>query len=383
MNRVTRGVGLVLAAALAACGDKGPVREPAELTSIANKQVTPGIVWERSPGSGDGGLESGLRLWVEEGILVTADAGGDVYALDPKNGKKLWEADTDARLVSGPTVYGDVVLLGTLDAEVLALSRKDGKAVWRTTLSSEVLAPPVGDGGIVVARCGDGKIFGLSAESGARRWSFDRAVPPLTLRGMSEPLIHEGVAIIGLDNGRAAALRVETGDVLWEEVVSAPEGRSELERIVDVDAGLLTAHGGIYALSFGGELAAIGLQEGRVAWRRPVKSATGAALFGNKLLVTDESGVVWALDAQTGAAAWKQEALKYRHLSAPAAIGGLAVVADFEGYLHWLSPDDGSIVGRVRATGDAVVAAPIVQDDRLYVLDRSGEIAVVEAKAVN
>ena len=383
MSRALRGAGLVLAAVLAACGSDGPVREPAELTGIQNKQVAPDIVWDRSPGNGDGGLESGLRLWVEEGLLVTADAGGDVYALDPKTGKKLWDAETDARLVSGPTVHGDFVLLGTLDAEVIALSRKDGKAAWRTTLSSEVLAPPVADGGIVIARCGDGKIFGLSAESGARRWSFDRAVPPLTLRGMSEPLIYEGVAIVGLDNGRAAALRVETGDVLWEEVVSAPEGRSELERIVDVDAGLLTAHGGVYALSFGGELAAIGLQEGRVAWRRPVKSATGAVLFGDKLLVTDESGVVWALDAQTGAAAWKQEALKYRRLSAPAAIGGFAVVADFEGYLHWLSPDDGSIVGRVHATGDAVVAAPIVRDDRLYVLDRSGEIAVVEAKAVN
>jgi outer membrane protein assembly factor BamB len=373
---------VALAATLAACSG-GPVREPAKLNSIEQARVKPDVVWDKSPGNGDGGLESGLRLWVEDGLLVTAGSDGEVYALDPKDGRKLWDADTEARLVSGPTAYDNVVLVGTLDAEVIALNRKDGSLAWRAKVSSEVLAPPVGDSGIVVVRCGDGKIFGLSAESGVRRWSFDRAVPPLTLRGLSQPLVVDGVAVIGLDNGRAVALRVETGEVLWEEVVSAPEGRTELERIVDVDAELLTTGGGLFALSFGGELAAIGLQEGRVAWRRPVKSYTGAAAFGSKLLVSDESGVIWALDAETGAAAWTQEAFKYRKLSAPVAVGDYAVVADFEGYLHWLSPDDGRIVGRVRATGDAVVAPPVVQGDRLYVLDRSGEVAAVEAKAVN
>jgi len=383
MSRARLAGTAVLAAILAACGSDGPVKEPAELTSIAQKRVAPDVVWDRSPGTGDGGLESGLRLWIDDGLLVTADMSGDVYALDPKDGRKLWESDTGARLVSGPTVYNDVVLLGTLDAEVIALNRKDGALAWRTKVSSEVLAPPIGDSGIVITRCGDGKVFGLSAETGARKWSFDRAVPALTLRGMSQPLVSGGVVIIGLDNGRAVALRVETGDVVWEEVVSAPEGRSELERIVDVDADLLETGGALFALSFGGELAAIGLQEGRVAWRRPVKGYNGAAVFGSRLLVADEAGVVWALDAETGASAWKQEALKYRKLSAPVAIGGFAVVADFEGYLHWLSPEDGTIVGRVHATGDAVVARPLVVDDRLYVLDRSGEIAVVEAKAVN
>jgi outer membrane protein assembly factor BamB len=384
MTRTLSGAAvLALAVALAACGSKGPVREPAELEDIEQAEVVPDVVWDKSPGGGDGGQESRLGLSVEPDLLVTADADGDVYALDPKDGRKLWHADTEARVIAGPAVYGDIVLLGTLDAEVIALKRSDGAPAWRASVSSEVLAPPVGDGGVIVVRCGDGKVFGLSAETGVRRWSFDRAVPPLTLRGMSAPLIHEGVAILGLDNGHAAALRVDTGEVLWEEVVSAPEGRTELERIVDVDAELLTGGGGVYALSFGGEVAAIGLQEGRVAWRRPVKSYSGAALLGAKLYVSDESGVVWALDAETGAAAWKQEALKYRRLSVPVVVGEFIVVADFEGYLHWLSPKDGHIVGRVHAVGDAVAAAPIVRDNLLYVLDRNGDIAAVETRAVN
>jgi outer membrane protein assembly factor BamB len=374
---------LGLAGALAACGSDGPVREPAELKSIEKAEVKPSVGWRRSPGSGDGEQESRLRLAVGEDLLVTADAEGDVYALDPASGKTRWRVETGARVVSGPSVYGDLVLLGTLDAEVIALKRADGAPAWRATVSSEVLAPPVGDGGIIVVRCGDGRVFGLSAETGARRWNFERAVPPLTLRGLSTPVLYAGAAVVGLDNGRIAALRVETGEVLWEEVVSAPEGRSELERIVDVDAEPLATGGGVFALSFGGELAAIGAQEGRVAWRRPVKSYTGSAQYGNRLFVSDEAGVLWALDVGTGAAAWKQESLQYRRLSAPVIVGGHVVVADFEGYLHWLSPDDGRIVGRVRAVGSQVVATPVLQEDRLFVLGRDGEIAVVEPRAVN
>jgi outer membrane protein assembly factor BamB len=99
--------------------------------------------------------------------------------------------------------------------------------------------------------------------------------------------------------------------------------------------------------------------------------------------VTDEEGFVWALDAESGASIWKQEALKYRRLSPPAAIGQYIAVADFQGYVHFLSPKDGRIVGRVHAASDPVVAPMVVQDDRLYVLDTDGKIAVVETNPVN
>ena len=368
---------LALPALLVACSDTGPLREPAELTKVESPAVKPRVVWDASPGAGSDELHTRLRLAVEPDVVVTADIGGEVHALSPQDGRRLWTADTDARLVAGPSVSGALVLVGTLDAEVIALKRSDGSAAWRAAVSSEVMAPPVSDGRVVVVRCGDGKVFGLNAETGARVWSFDRAVPPLTLRGLSAPLLNGGIAYIGLDNGRLAALRIDTGDVLWEEVVAAPSGRTELERIVDVDADPLITPEGIYAVSFGGELAAIGLADGRVAWRRPIKSYSGVALAGGILAVTDENGVVWALDAQSGAAAWKQEALKFRRLSPPQVVGDYVVVADYEGYVHWLAPQDGRIVGRVRAVGDQVTAPPVEHEGRLYLLGDNGDVAAV------
>lgn len=369
---------LLPALLLLGCSNKGPVRDPAELARIESPALKPRVVWDASPGDGSDDLHTRLRLAVEPDVVVTADLDGDVFALDPRTGKRLWRAETGARVVAGPTVSGALVFVGTLDAEVIALKRADGSVAWRVRVSSEVMAPPVSDGRIVVVRAGDGKVFGLSTADGARVWSFDRAVPPLTLRGLSAPLLSGGIAYVGLDNGRLAALRIDTGDVLWEEVVAAPSGRSELERIVDVDADPLVTNDGIYAVSFGGELAAVGLADGRVAWRRPVKSYSGVALLGRILAVTDEEGIVHALDAATGAAAWKQDGLKFRRLSAPAVVGEYVVVADYEGYLHWLSPQDGRIVGRVRAVREPVTAPPVEHDGLIYVLSDAGDVAAVE-----
>lgn len=374
---------LLLAASAWGCSDKGPIREPAELVKVESPALKPRVVWDASPGKGSDEMHTRLRLAVEPDVVVTAGIDGQVVALSPLTGKPLWKNATGARIVSGPTVAADLVLVGTLDAEVLALKRADGSLAWRAPVSSEVMAPPVGDGRMVVVRSGDGKIFGLNAGSGARIWSFDRAVPPLTLRGLSAPLLSGGVAYVGLDNGRIVALRLDTGETLWEEVVAAPAGRSELERIVDVDADPIITNEGVYAVSFGGELAAISLEDGRVAWRRPVKSYSGVAMSGSLVAVSDEDGLVWALEAQSGAAAWKQEALKYRRLSPPVVVDGYIVVADFEGYVHWLSPQDGRIVARVRAVDDPVSATMVAQDGLVYVLADDGEIAAIGAQASN
>lgn len=371
----------LLGGLLAACGSDGPVREPAKLSGIDSPDFKPRILWSRSPGSGGGRLHTGLRLAVEPDVLVTADISGDVYALEPATGKRLWKAATGARVISGPSVSGDLVLLGTQDAEVIALKRSDGSLVWKAKVSSEVLAPPVGSGNIVIARCGDGKIFGLSVGGGARLWSFDRSVPPLVLRGMSAPAIDGNAVFAGLDNGRAVGLKLDSGELLWEQVVSAASGRSELERIVDVDADLLVANDGVFAVSFGGELAAVSVVDGRVAWRRPIKSYSGIALEGRRLAVTADDGVVWMLDGGTGAASWNSEALKYRGLSAPIIVRGRVVVADQDGYVHWMAEDDGRIVARAHAVGGPVRAPMVLKNDVLYVLDTSGEIAAIDTRS--
>ena len=371
----------VLALAISACGkDKASVREPTPLQDITNSALKLSTVWHANAGDGSGGRVSGLRLNLQEDALYTADIGGGVYAYARDTGKLLWKTQTGARVISGPSVSGDAILIGTLDAEVISLKRADGTESWRSKVSSEVIGPPAAEGEIVVARSVDGRVYGLTASAGERVWSFDRSVPNLVLRGSSAPLLLGSSAIIGMDNGRVASLRIADGTPVWEQVISAPTGRTELERLTDVDADLLDGPDCIIVASFGGEVACLEPESGQALWRRPIRSYNGMAVSEDKLFVTDDVGVLWGLDLRTGAAAWKLEALKYRRLSAPGYFDGNVVVGDMEGYLHWIDPSTGAIVARMRAGSEPIVSAPVPGDNKLYVINSTGRIAAIETR---
>ncbi|MGQ0699450.1 MAG: outer membrane protein assembly factor BamB [Panacagrimonas sp.] len=369
---------LGLALVAAGCGnDKATVREPAPLQDITNPAVRPSTAWHAQAGEGSGGRVSGLRLSLQVDALYTADIDGTVFAYARDTGKLLWRTETKARIASGPSVSGDSVLVGTLDAEVIKLKRADGKEIWRRTMSSEILGPPVGEGEVIVARAVDGRVFGLSNAEGERVWSFDRAVPSLVLRGSSAPLLIGGNAIVGMDNGRVASLKLSDGQPQWEQAVAVPTGRTELERLTDVDADLLDGPDCVVAASFGGEVACLEMETGQILWRRSIRSYTGMAASADKLFITDDTGVLWGLDLRTGAAAWKQEALLYRRLSAPAFFEGHVVVGDLEGYLHWIDPSTGAVVARNRVGSDPIMTAPVAGEGKLYVINSVGRIAAL------
>src|SRR5579885_2278375 len=233
---------LLLAAAalaLAGCGSKGKAREPAKLTRLEHVEVRPEREWSRRIGDGSDGYWSGLRIALASDALFAASIDGRVYAVNPQNGDLIWRVNTKARVISGPTLDGDQLYVGTLDGEVIALARADGKIRWRAQAPSEALAPPVGNGQVVVAKAVDGREYGLNAGSGERLWSFDRNEPNLTLRGLSAPLILGDRVYIGLDNGKLEALSLDDGQPIWEQTISVPTGRVEIERLTDIDADLL------------------------------------------------------------------------------------------------------------------------------------------------
>ncbi|WP_428310199.1 outer membrane protein assembly factor BamB [Hydrocarboniphaga sp.] len=368
---------LLLAGALAGCSDKGKVREPAKLVAIDNPAIQPRTLWATSAGVGGDKFFTELAPSLQVDAVYAADIKGRVYAYGVDNGKRLWEINTKGRIAAGPGVSGDLVLVGTLEGEIIALKRTDGSEVWRAQLSSEALGVPVGDGNVVVARSVDGRVFGLSASNGSRLWTFDRTVPELVLRGMSRPVIIGPSVVVGMENGRLVSLNLADGQVRWEQAISVPAGRTVLDRLVDIDGDMVLGDECLYVASFGGEVVCLDPTNGQVGWRRGVKSFNSLVAGGDKVFVSDESGVIWGLDAKSGAAAWKQEGLLYRHTSPPAFFGGYVVVGDFEGYLHWMDPSDGKIVGRTRLGSSPITAQPVASEDLLYLQNAGGRLAAL------
>jgi outer membrane protein assembly factor BamB len=364
---------LLMAAGCSKTSKKDNVEPPAELTEFA-PTVDITRTWTRSIGEGEQRLGLRQRPALADGRLYAADLEGRVHALDASSGDVLWEVETGLRLSGGPGVGEGTLVVGSLDGDVVALNPDDGSERWRARLSSEVVATPAIGNGIVVARANDGRVFGYGLTDGERRWIYDRGLPSLTLRGNSPPLIAEGAVFLGYDNGTVAALRLSDGVQQWEQTIAVGEGRTEIDRMVDVDGEIVVDSTEVFAAAYNGQLLAVALQGGRQLWNREMSTYSGLALAPGKILVSDVDGTVWALDRSTGAALWKQDALAHRWLTTPAIQGNFAVVGDLEGYLHWINLDDGMLAARDRLTRDPIRATPQVAQDVLYAIGIDGEL---------
>jgi outer membrane protein assembly factor BamB len=381
-----RRVGLVVLTALAlgACswfrgyfGKEEVAEPPAKLTEI-KPELAVKPLWSARAGHGTDKLYVKLRPAYDAGRIFAADDRGTTVALDAQNGNQIWKSETHAPVSAGVGVGEGLVLLGTSNGEVLALREDDGTLRWRAAVSSEVLASPEAGDGVVVARSVDGRVLGLDVLDGHRIWFYQATVPVLTLRGESVPVLDHGLVVLGLKNGKVAALSAADGKVRWEQVIAVPRGRSELERMVDIDADPVAYQGVLYVASFQGRVAALDFATGSPLWGRDISSYAGLAVDSRHVYVTDQHSDVWALDRFSGASVWKQDALHGRALTAPAVQGDAVVVGDFEGYLHWLSLDDGHIEARWRLDSDGIQAGPLVVDDTAYVYGRSGRLAALQ-----
>ncbi len=356
------------------------VRAPADLLDIV-EEVRVKQLWSVGVGGGQGQGFYRLQPVLDGDRLYAAGSDGIVVALEADSGKRIWREDLDQEISGGVGIGGDMVLVGSSDGSVIALSQADGSLIWSSKLQGEILAAPQTNGRVVVVQSYNGKLLGLDATDGSELWVYDSNVPVLTLRGTSTPVVFERFAIAAFGNGRVVALDLNTGAVRWEARVAIAQGRSEIDRIVDIDGNLLLTPPVLWAVSYQGRLAAIDVGSGRKLRQEEVSSYVGLDQgFGN-IYVAEETGTVIAYYRNESGVRWEQGDLSFRQLTSPKTIKGWVAVADFRGYVHFLSQVDGRIVGRTRTDGDGVRADMLTRDDVLYVYGNSGKLAALRVSA--
>ncbi len=374
----------VLALALSGCatfekvfgslGGKDNVDPPAELVDFTPSARVERL-WHFDAGKGTGRLIRNLQVAVDDERAYVVDARGRLSALERDSGRKLWTHELKMQASAGPVVQEGHLLLGGLDGELVLLDAASGREKWRNRLSSEVLALPVIEGGRVIARAQDGRVFGFDLETGHRVWVYDTSVPLLTLRGNGSPLALAGTVVLGFDDGKVVALRAEDGIPLWEEKLSIPSGKTELERLVDIDGQMALIATTLYVAGFQGNAAAMQLTSGQSLWKKPMSSITGLTAGRRHLAVSAADGRLLLLERETGETVWSLDKLLHRQLTAPAFQQGAVVVGDRLGYLHWVDLESGEFIARVKV-GDGKIEKHIVQDRGvLYVFTGEGRAA--------
>ena len=378
MNR-TLAVGLA-ALVLAGCGSSSKKELPPAKLEKFSAEVQLDRSWKRNIGVGQGELYNNLQPALDGLTLYAADAKGRVVSMDRDTGKVNWQVRLKEPLSGAVGAGGGRVMLGTLNGEVITLDENDGSELWRAQVSSEVLAPPQTNGDIVVVQSQDDKLVALDIGTGEQRWMYESSLPVLTVRGHSSPLVSLYRVYAGLASGRVVALDAANGVPLWEQRIAQPQGRSELERMVDIDGQLLLDDDTLYAATYQGNLVAMDAESGNIRWQRPTSSHGGPDAGFGSVYLSRADGTVEAFDQNRATPPWSNDQLLRRQLTAPVAFDSYVAVADYQGYLHLLAQSDGRLVGRVRVDSKGVRATPIARSGTLYVYGNSGDLAAYQLR---
>ena len=368
----------ILIAGCGLFGDDDDVLPPKELLKF-EATLPVKKAWSAKVGKGSEFMRVSLSPAGDGKRIYAASNDGVVSAFNPDNGKRIWRIELDLPLSAGPGVGENHVVVAGSDGDLICLSADDGREMWRIAIDAESLARPLIKDGSVVVQTIDGKLQVFSVFDGAEKWSIVQDTPRLTLRGTSSPVIAGSIVVAGFDNGRLVGTSLATGVTAWEAVLSPPSGRSDLERLADVDGALAVVGQDVYAAGYQGRLASVASESGQILWARDISTHVGVGVDFSNVYSLDGEGEILALLRRNGSEVWRQDALLRREPTTPVPFDNAIVLGDFEGYVHFFSNIDGRPVARVRVGKGLLSGAPVAIGDKLYVQSESGSL---EAYAV-
>lgn len=368
---------VVLLIAIAACSKDKEIDQPAKLTP-----VTPTLRVERAWSATVDNkkaipLRLGLGLAVDDGHVYAAGHKGDVVAFDVATGRVAWRTRIKAPLSGGTAVGDGLVLIGSSDGQLFALDAGSGKSRWSVRVNGEVLAPATISERLIALRTVDGKLHALAPADGHELWVQQQPVPRLSLRGTARPVINGDLVLCGFDNGKVMAVSANDGSVQWEATITPPHGRTELERLDDIDTAIRVSGQDVYTVGFQGKVAMLAADTGQVWWSHDASSYRSLTLDDDTLYMATADGEIAALRTRTGAELWRQKALLHRGLTAPAALDedNALVVADFQGFVHFLDKATGALAARTRSGKARVSTTPVVAGNLVLVVNDRGQIS--------
>jgi outer membrane protein assembly factor BamB len=378
VNNALRMIGLLAAMLLSSScgifGDEDEELQPKELLKLTNT-LNIKKLWSTKVGGGAEFLLVGLRPATDGSNIYAASQDGNVIAVDAVSGKQRWKIKLKIELSAGPGVGEGAVAVASKNGNIILLDAKTGVETWRVFVGGETLAQPLIREGLVIAQSIDNRLRALSLFDGKQKWELEQSVPALTMRGASSPVMVGGNVIAGFDNGRLLAVDVESGDIEWDSMLSMPTGRSDLDRLADVDGSIAWVGQDIYAAGYQGRVTSLAAESGQVLWAREISTQVGVSADWNSVYTTREDGELVAMSRNNGAEIWRNDDLLRRDPTLPMPFHTAVVVGDFEGYLHFFSSIDGTAVARMRLGSKAISNYPLVVANTLYVQSDDGTLA--------
>jgi len=365
--RALRGAGaLGLSALLLACSSAPNRPEPAPLPP------DPKLLGMRQAWSADiGRVDFSLVVQVVGNAVGVASSEGRVSLLDARTGEPVWRAEVGTPLNAGVGHDGRMAAVVTTENELVAL--QDGKELWRQRLSAPSYTAPLVAGARVFVLGADRSVSAYDGQSGRRLWNQTRTGEALVLRQPGVLIPVGDTLVVGL-SGRLVGLNPLNGTPRWEVPIATPRGTNDVERLVDLVAGVARQDAVVCTRAFQAALGCVDAARGALVWSKPAAGASGLSGDATQVLGIESDGTVVAWRRADGERAWSTSQLRYRKLSSPLLLGPALVVGDDAGRLHFLSRTDGALQTRVETDGSPIAATPVLAGSTLVVVTRAGRV---------
>jgi outer membrane protein assembly factor BamB len=377
MRIAVKLAGAMTVALLAGCSmfhKDAPKNPPSALVEF-KQTLAVRQVWRDSVGKGGDYTFSPTLLGDS---MIAASEDGTIARIDASKGKSLWRVSAGMHLTAGVGADGNTIAVVGEKGQLMAFDG-EGKLRWKAQATSEVLSAPAVGSGVVIIRSVDNRIQAFDAATGDKRWNLQRTVPALTLRSAPGIAIGNDTAYVALPGGHLVALQIATGAARWEVAVGEPRGATELERVADISGAPVLIGNDVCAVSYQGRVGCFETRTGNARWTKNLSSTAGIAVDERFVLAADDKGTVSAFARDTGSSVWTNKALAYRELSTPVSFGRSVAVGDYQGYIHFLSREDGAMLARVSTDGSRIIVAPLLYENNVIYQTQSGEIVAYTA----
>ncbi len=359
---------LGLAGVLAGCAGGADKPKPTELGPNA-ALINVRLAWSAKIGQ----VAFPLDVKVNGGTITLASSDGTLVAMDGSTGQDQWRAQiASAEVGSGAGSDGRYAAVVTRANDLVVMER--GREIWREQLGVLAYTAPLVAGERVFVASGDRTVSAFDAQSGRKLWSYTRPGEQLLALRQSGVLLAVGDTLVAGISGRLVGLDPLNGTLRWEAAIANARGTNDIERLIDL-VGRVSREGNVVcARAFQTAVGCVDTVRGTVLWTKPAAGSEGVHGDGQFVFGTESDGKVIAWRRGDGERAWTSERLKYRGLTAPLAIGRSVAVGDAQGFLHLLSKQDGTLLGRVATDGSAIVAAPVMVGNTLVVVTHNGGV---------
>ena len=366
----------VLLVGLVACSSTPDKPKPSALADFKS-QLTISKSWSHQIGPISSTSNATLSHNLTEGRLALVTGSGLVVLLDAETGAESWRLALNTPVSAGIGGDGERFAVISQANELIAIS--NAKVIWRVKLPASAFTSPFVAGGRVFVLTADRTVMAFDGASGQRLWSQQRAGDPLVLKQAGILTSFQDRLMVGL-SGRLVAMNPANGVAMSELSIGASRGTNEVERLVDLVAGVSRVNNVICARAFQTSVTCVDALKGSNLWTRAAQGHVG--LGGSDLLLfgAESDGKLVAWQRSTGQVAWQSEAFRFRGLTAPHWAAGQLLVGDSLGVAHWIDVSNGQTIGRIQVDASGIAMTPVRVGKNWVIVTQSGLVQALRAE---